>query len=264
MKITKSILTNVLQGISMKETLVKSNAKPLMITLLTLTLMSATASANNEVGLSIKASTLGAAIELDYRINNSFNVRLQANGYTYDDDFEEDDINYVGELELSSTGVLVDWRPFEGSFRFTGGIYSNGNQLTGTATDSSGQSYAIGNDEYISNPEDPLRLDASIELGKSSAGYLGIGWGNSMPSGWMFSFEVGVLLAGKPEVQIDASGSAQVYSNGTYQVFDVSDTNNPLVQELNDNIRTEEITLENDISDFKAYPVIALGIGYRF
>jgi len=248
----------------MKKTLLKSNTTGLMVSLLSLTLLSATAAADNELGLSLKGSTLGAGIELDYRINSSFNVRLQANGYTYDDDFEEDDINYVGELELSSTGLLVDWRPFEGSFRFTGGIYSNGNQLTGTATDSGGQSYEIGNAEYISNAENPLRVDASIELGKSSAGYLGIGWGNSMPSGWMFSFEIGVLLAGKPDVQIDASGSAQVYSNGSYQVFDVSDTSNPLVQELNENIRAEETTLEDDISDFKAYPVIALGIGYRF
>ena len=80
----------------MKKTRLKSNMTGLMVTLLSLTLLSTTAAADNEVGLSVKGSTLGAGIELDYRINSSFNVRLQANGYTYDDDFEEDDINYVG------------------------------------------------------------------------------------------------------------------------------------------------------------------------
>ncbi|GAA6173580.1 hypothetical protein NBRC116592_32500 [Colwellia sp. KU-HH00111] len=236
----------------------------LMITLVSLTCLSATAVADNELGLSLKGSTLGAGIELDYRINNRFNVRLQANGYNYDDDFEEDDISYVGELELSTQGLLLDWRPFAGNFRVTGGIYSNANQLTGTATDAGEQSYDIGNVEYFSNPDNPLRVDANVDLGKSSAGYLGLGWGNAMPSGWMFSVEVGVLLAGEPQVQIDASGSAQVYANGSYQVFDVSDTSNPLVQELNENIRAEEQNLADDISGFKAYPVIALGVGYRF
>ncbi len=226
---------------------------------------SSVAKANtNPIGVSAKVGTLGLGVELDYAINEKFNVRLQANGYSYDDDFEEDDISYTGEIDLSSTGVLVDWRPFDGTFRVTAGLYNNANELTAIATQVGNQSYEIGDVDYRSAANDPLILDAKAELGKSSAGYLGIGWGNTAPSGWMFSFELGVLLSGSPEVSLSATGSAIGSYNGVEQQFSVSDNSNPLVQEFNENLRVEEKNLKEDISDFDVYPVISLGVGYRF
>ncbi|WP_448563653.1 hypothetical protein [Thalassotalea ganghwensis] len=219
---------------------------------------------NIPIAIALKAGTLGAGLELDYQVNEQLNFRLQANGYSYDDDFEEDGIDYSGEIDLSTTGVLIDWRPFSGTFRLSAGFYANGNELSGLGVDNGDQGFEIGDQVYYSNPSDPLSLALNVELGKSSAGYLGIGWGNHAPSGWTFSFELGVLFTDTPKVDLNASGSAIVQSNGQVYVFDVSDSSNPLVQELNDNIAIERANLENDISDFEAYPVIALGIGYRF
>ncbi len=215
-------------------------------------------------GVSAKAGTLGLGIEADYKINNSYNVRFQVNGYDYTDDFEEDGIDYDGEIDLSAAGILLDWRPFKSTFRISAGLYNNGNKILARARDNGNQTYSIGEADYRSASSDPLVIDADIDLGKSSAGYLGIGWGNAAPSGWMFSLELGVLFSGKPEVAINASGSAIVSAHGIEQQFSVSDSSNPLVQELNENIRIEEANVQDELSDFEFYPVIALGIGYRF
>lgn len=245
-----------------------SLTKKLSITICSVTMLmlsSSTAFADSlGLGISAKGSTLGPGIELDYRINENFNLRVQANGYNYSDDLNEDGIDYAGEIDLSTTGVLVDWRPFSGTFRATAGIYANGNKLSAIATDNGGDIYEIGDASYRSANNDPFSLDANIELGKSTAGYLGLGWGNALASGWMFSFELGVLFTGKPDVALAASGSAIVSEQGISQQFSVTDSSNPLVQELNNNLRLEEANLENDISEFELYPVIALGVGYRF
>jgi hypothetical protein len=237
--------------------------KKIALSLSILFLGTLSANANN-IGVSLKAGTLGLGLEADYKINKNFNVRLQANSYSYSDEFEEDGIDYDGEIDLSTAGLIIDWRPFKSTFRVSAGLYNNGNKLFGRGIDDGNQSYDIGNAEYRSVASDPLIIEANVDLGKNMAGYLGLGWGNAAPSGWMYSFEVGVIFAGKPDVSMGASGSAIVSVSGIDQQFSLSDSSNPLVQELNENIRAEEKALESDISDFEMYPVISLGIGYRF
>lgn len=213
-------------------------------------------------GAIIKLGTLGPGVEFDYSLNENWNIRIQANGYNYSDTFEEDDIDYTGEINLSSFGALVDWRPFSGTFRVSGGVYSNGNKLKGTAISRSGEIFEIGDIEYQGVAADPLTLNTSVKLGGASAGYVGLGWGNSGASGWLFSFEVGVLLSGSPEVELGFDGSAERVNNLGI-TFDVNG-NSPEALEFQNEIDVEVSNLEDDISDFEYYPVIALGIGYRF
>lgn len=155
------------------------------------------------IGGMVKVGTLGPGVELDFRLNESWNIRLQANSYNFSDTFEEDDIEYTGEIDLSSYGALIDWRPFSGAFRLTGGVFSNSNELSGTAISRGNEIFEIGDIEYQGSENDPLTLNTSVKLGSSTAGYVGLGWENSTPSGWLFSFEVGVLLSGTPEVELN-------------------------------------------------------------
>ena len=213
-------------------------------------------------GVILKLGTLGPGVEFDYSFNKNWNFRLQANGYTYSDTFEEDDIDYEGEIKLSSYGALIDWRPFTGAFRMSGGLYSNGNELNGIAISSGNEIFEIGDVEYQGVADDPLTLNTTVKLGGSTAGYLGLGWGNSSSSGWLFSFEVGVLLSGSPEVGLGFGGSAQQVNNPEI-TFDVNG-NSPEAQQFQNEIAIEVKNLEDEISDFEYYPVISVGIGYRF
>lgn len=227
--------------------------------------MFCTSAVAGDVGVNVKAGTLGLGLELDYKISDAFNVRLQSNSYTYDDEFEEDGIDYEGEVKLSTTGLLIDWRPFEGTFRLTGGVYANNNELTGRTNSVGNETYDIGDSLYSSSSTDPLQVDMDVTLGDSTAGYLGMGWGSSPSNnGWMFSVELGVLLSGEPTVELTASGTAIVNQNGSTQSFKITDSNNPLLQEFQNELANEELSIEDEISEYKLYPVIAIGVGYRF
>ena len=214
------------------------------------------------VATSIKAGTLGAGLELDYAFNANWNIRLQAHAFNYDDDFDEDGIEYSGEIDLSSYGVVVDWRPFSGVFKLSGGFFANSNAVTAKATSGQNSVFDIGDEAYGASGSNPLTLDANIDLGNSSAGYLGLGWGNSYSSGFSFSLDVGVLFSGAPKVSLAANGTAYLVSDPS-TTFDVNGNSEQAV-ELRQQLETERKNLEDDLTDFEYYPVIMLGLGYRF
>lgn len=210
-----------------------------------------------EYGFKVNGSTLGTGLELDLGFDSKWGVRLQQNSYDIDDEFEEDDIDYTGGIELSTLGVLADWHAFNGGFRLTAGFYLNDNKLVGRA--SGDGAYDIGDRTYISSSNDPVRLNLDVELGSSTSPFLGLGWGSSPKNtgGLLISFDMGVMLSGSPNVSLDVAGTATDTSTG----FSVNLADDPTVQEeVNKEIRS----LEDDISEFDLYPVIMLGIGYRF
>ncbi|MGB3621056.1 hypothetical protein FT643_12910 [Ketobacter sp. MCCC 1A13808] len=215
-----------------------------------------TATAGN-LGIAAKAGTLGLGLEADYIINDKFSVRVQGNQLDYDYDLDEDGIEYQATLELATFGALLDWHPFGGAFRVSIGGYSNGNEASGVAGGPG--EYQIGDDIYVVDDNDEFRMSAEIGMGDSFAPYAGIGWGHSTSNdgGLLLSLDVGVLFQGETTVNLTASGS--VYDTNSDTTIDV--TNNA---EFQNQLRTEEANLQDDLSDFDIYPVITFGIGYRF
>jgi len=64
------------------------------------------------------------------------------------------------------------------------------------------------------------------------------------------NFDLGVLLQGDPNVTLAANGTA---------------VNDPLIQDaFQASLDAEISALEDDMSDFKAYPVISLSFVYNF
>ncbi len=211
----------------------------------------------SNVGASAKISTLGAGLEIDYVLSNQFSIRGQVNSWSMDQDFEESGIEYTSELDLSTTGGLLDWRPFSGLFRMTAGGFSNNNKLTGFSKNLG--TYEIGDRTYEFGGGNNARVDAAIELGDGFTPYLGFGWGNNTidTSGLIYSFDIGVLFQGDPSVDLNATGSATDQQTG----FGVDLATDPTVQS---ELRKEERNLESDLNDFDLYPVISFGLGYRF
>lgn len=214
------------------------------------------------IAVSLKAGTLGAGVELDYGINENFNIRLQLNSFSFDDTFDEDGIEYAGELKLSSIGLIADWRPFSGVFKLSGGVYSNQNEINAGAFSRGNTEFEIGEFLYAGSASDPLTLSAQIELGSGTAGYLGFGWGNSYSSGLSFSVDLGVLFSGSPKANISASGTAYRVDNPDV-TFDVEGLSAE-AQIFRDEIEAERVSLQGDLDEFKYYPVLSLGLGYRF
>lgn len=210
-----------------------------------------------EFGAAARASTLGLGGEIDYAINDRWNLRAMGHGGSYSDDYTDSGITYDATLHLANAGMVMDYRPFAGSFRLTGGAYWNGIDADGVA---SGEDEAldIGDRTYVDADGD-AHVYADGDFDNSVAPYLGFGWGDrhSQQPGLMLSVDLGVMFAGTPEVDLTADGDATDTATGL--VVDLA--TNPVAQR---ELQQEEDDINDDIDDYSFYPVLSLGIGYRF
>ncbi len=195
------------------------------------------------VALGAKASTLGLGAELVAGFTPRLNGRLGYNNYEYEFTGTETDIDYDLTFKLESIPLYLDFYPFKGRFHLTGGLLLNQNLIDAEA-EPSGGTYTINGVPYPAAAVGSL--GGKIDF-KDTAAYLGLGWGNPVKGkGLGVNFEIGVVLQGSPDVELTATGVL---------------ASDPLfLQQL----ATEAQALEDDLEEFKYYPVIALGLTYKF
>lgn len=197
-----------------------------------------------DFAIGARAATTGLGADVTMRATPRLNLRASASAfnYTYSDTY--DDVAYDAELDLKSAGLLLDFHPFRGAFRISAGMYANGTDisLSGAPT----QNVQIGGQTFT--PAQVGNITGTVEF-PSTAPYLGIGWGNAVGERNKFgvNLELGVLFQGSADVELQSNG-------GTL-------SNNPV---LTNQIEAEEQAIENDLSDFKLYPVVAVGVTYSF
>lgn len=201
----------------------------------------AVASEMDGVAVELKAGTLGTGLEVNYAINSKFTVGLGLNKFSRSTSDSADNIDYDVDLDLQTFALLGSYHPFAGTFRLTGGIMNNGNELKMKAKPTG--TYDIGGATYTAAQVGSLA--ATVDF-NTLVPYLGLGWGKSATSGFGATFDIGVLFQGSPNVSFTANGT--LASDPTFQA----------------NLKQEEANAEDDIKGFTMYPVISLGLNYRF
>jgi hypothetical protein len=218
--------------------------KIILLLAMPLGLAASPAMAQDEGGLSlgVTGGTLGIGPELGYRVSTSFGVRANATFLGISHDVDSDDVNYKGDLDLQSFGAMLDLHPFGGGFRLSAGARISDNTVGLTATPTG--DVEIGDDTYTA--AEVGTLTGRIEP-KGFAPTLTIGWGGGLTPGLKFGADIGVMFQGTPKVtELTASGSLAASA------------------EFQQSLARERVEIENDIDDFKLYPVLQLSLGYRF
>ncbi|GAH78016.1 unnamed protein product, partial [marine sediment metagenome] len=119
--------------------------KTLIVIAISLLAFSTTAYAQSN-SLGVKASTLGLGLEVERSFSDSISGRIGVNYFTYGYSGTEEDVEYDFDLNLASLSILLDWHPFKGSFRVSGGAIYNGNNLDAKAKSSA--TFDIGDSTY--------------------------------------------------------------------------------------------------------------------
>jgi hypothetical protein len=210
-----------------------------------LLLGSSQAYAAGSVAAGAKIGTLGAGADLSLQLASSLNARLGIQGLSYNTDRTESEIDYDADLKLFSGLVTADWFPFQNGFRISPGLLANGNELDLNGRPRAGTTYEINGITY--DADQVGSLNGNVDF-NSLAPYLGVGWGNPFGAGgnWSFSFDLGVVFQGSPNVSLTVNGD--LASNEDFLA----------------NLEAERRDLEDDLDDFKYYPVVSIGITYRF
>lgn len=210
------------------------------------------------VGLGVRLSTLGAGAETAVSLTNRLNLRGGFNIFQYRRGFNHDGITYKGQLNLRSAEAHLDWYPLGYAFHLSPGLLLyNGNGATATANVARGSTFTLGGVTYTSDPASPITGTGKLEFIKVAPTAM-LGFGNLVPptKHFTFSLEMGAVFQGSARTKLNLTGNA--CPNGFNCVNAATD---PTVLA---NIRAEQTKINNKLSPFQYYPVIAFGFGYRF
>jgi hypothetical protein len=192
-----------------------------------------------------KVSTLGAGVDFAMPLTETIDIRLGLNAFNKS--FSRSSAsanglstNYAGKINLNSWEALIDWHPWSGSFRLTGGLIYNGNKVSMTAVPQAGTINVGGRTIII--PPTGGTVNAEVSFQKA-APYLGIGYGSvAKDTGLSLAADLGIMFQGRPMANV-TSNIAGVTAADTTQAN--SDLNNAM-------------------KSFRYYPVVSVGLGYTF
>ncbi len=216
--------------------------KKLAFTLCLALAWAAPAAADHNFGIGAKAGTLGVGIEGTWRPPVPWlDVRLGLNRLDYDDTGDYSGVPYDGTLSLDTVYATANFSFPLSPFRLTAGVYNNGNELELTSTAS--DSYVIGGITYDASDVGTL---TSVTSFSGTAPYLGFGFDFEVLNKVGLNLDFGVLWQGEPDVSLTADGIL---------------AEDPIFQEA---LEAERLDLVDEVQDYKAWPVVSLGVVFNF
>ena len=214
--------------------------------------------------IGLHAGLLGPGVSAGVDLSRRFTLRAQVQSFDHDFDRTWAGNDYVADLSLSSSALLADWH-VAGPFRLTLGAVANDNEL---AAHAGARELQIGSGVYDGDLEARVAFD-------SVAPYVGLGWSTGRGRrGLGVTIDLGVLLQGEPalsaagEVRTVLGGAPvscgmSVGEDGTAAVTGTSPACD-LLLDLRSDVMEEHRQLTADLDEYEFYPVVALGLIWRF
>jgi hypothetical protein len=213
------------------------------------------------IAFGVKVGTAGVGFDVATPlVRRHLNLRSGASFFTYNNaTLTEDNINISGSLKFQSAATMVDWFPFHGAFRISGGVGTyNNTGLNATLAVPAGQSFSLGDTTYYSQPGNPITGNGTFTFGANKvAPRVTIGFGNMLPARGHFRLttELGFQYQSSPAVAYTVSGGGCTSDiNGVYANCGPI----PL-----SSVTSEQNELQNDLTDLKFFPILSIGLSYK-
>lgn len=193
--------------------------------------------------------TTGVGVEAQFKVSDRVTLRGGFDSLQFDEEVDGDDILYDGELDFSTGGVFADLHPSGGAFFLSAGVYFGDRQVSVSGTPAPGTTVEIGDDTFTAAQVGTL--NGEMDFG-STAPFVGLGWNNTFTASrrWGFKFLVGAAFGSDPDASLTRVGGSTL-SPADQARFDAE-------------LRAEEIEIEEEADGFKVFPVVQLGVAYRF
>ncbi|XXA03888.1 hypothetical protein P5W99_03400 [Paraburkholderia sp. A3BS-1L] len=193
-----------------------------------------------------QGGTQGIGIGAALSLGSHFGVHADFNGLDFNHDIFLGGNRYKDDARLRQGGVYLDYFPFSGhGWRVTGGVRFTDDSLTAVSTPNNG-TYTFGGKLYPAPPGATATASARYP---TTMPYLGIGFGHK-PEGKGFGFIADIGVA--------------------YGVPQTSYTLSPLLSRLAGPklssmlVNTGQQELREKAWRFRWYPVVQIGVSYRF
>ncbi len=216
---------------------------PLLVIVAAIAAGSSRGALAQEMAVSLKAGTAGIGGDLTFGLSDQLNLRGGAAGFSYNGTRMEQQITYDTAAKLLSGFALLDFHPAGGAFRISVGAVVNKNVVTGQST---GGILIINGVPY--NAKDVGSLTGEVRA-NTLCPYLGIGIGNAVGRGGAVKLvlDVGVYYMGSPKVSLTANPASP----------------GQIPPGFAEDLEQERKKIEDDLSKYRYYPVISLGVSIQ-
>ena len=195
----------------------------------------------------IHAGSSGAGGQVEVVFNDYLTARVSGDWLRFSAsfnsiDFETINIAYSGRADWATVGVFADLHPFGNGWFISGGVFQGDRNASFAGAPTSD----VIIDGFTFTPADVGTVMGEAKL-TSTSPFAGAGWDEAQldRSGLTFRFLAGAAF-GAPKVTL-------------WDVGPYSDT-----APMQTWIAQEQADAQNKAEPWKAYPVVQLGIGYRF
>jgi hypothetical protein len=203
-----------------------------------------------------RASTLGLGVEFATPLAGRINLRSSFNLFAFNDPYSMDGLNYDARMHLQSSQTTLDW--FVGGFHISPGFLYFKNAMLAPVFVGPGQTFVLGTQTFLNSVDDPVTGSSYVIFPRTIAPLLLFGYGNLLPRhGEHLSLpvEVGVAYTGAAQINVDLNGTACV-TNGCVNFSQNADAQKSLKQEIQ--------ILNEDLKHYPVFPIVSLGLAYRF
>jgi hypothetical protein len=202
-----------------------------------------------ESGVGMRAGSMGFGADFNIGLAKRVNARLGYNFFNYGTSLDDTGVHYDTTIKISSLSGLLDWHVADNGFRFTAGMVSSGPRVKALGTPSAGN-YSIGDGVYAASQIGSI--EGELKAGKSLAPYVGVGYGRIAGNKRHLTFlaDVGAIHTGTVDVSLSATCGASLPA--------------ALCTQLQNDVQAEIGEIRNNAGSASWYPVISLGMGYRF
>lgn len=207
-----------------------------------------TGAARADIGISGDIGTTGVGGHATIPLRPQLNLRVGFGRLGYSYSGHTDSVDYDLGLKGRTYDALLDWYPQEGkAFRLTGGIMYNGNKIDVRAKPGAAGNYSLQGNVY--SAANVGQVTGTVDFGKF-APYLGVGWNTGQKEkGWSVATDLGLMFQGAPRTSLNNSGcNAGDAVCGRFQA----------------DVQRESAALNSEVGKFKVYPVLRIGLNYKF
>jgi len=200
---------------------------------------------HTDASVDFRVATTGFGGEVAKLLTGHVAARVGGSFFSASTTKSQSDISYDASLKLHTFSALLDLSPSRrGSFHVTGGLVTNPLTISATGQPSSSGTFTINGHTYTTSQVGTLIAEGKFP---GASPYAGLGFGTPANTGGALKllFDLGAVL-GKPAISLTSTGAAS----------------NP---QLASDLQVQQAKTQHDVRKYlKVYPVMSLGLGYRF
>ena len=200
---------------------------------------------DDRVSVGVLAGTTGVGAEVSWRFHERMGVTAQyAGGLSWNGDFDTDDVDYDGDLDISAGAIKFDYYPFGGRFYLTAGAMLPDMEANVSGRSKRNDTFEFDGVTYAAS--DIGSVHGKLTIADGVQPYAGLGWRSSHRQGFGLFSELGVM-ATSIDVSLSTSEDYEAQSD-----------------QFRRDLRREEQRLKDEADKLPFYPVAVVGISYTF